>query len=86
MSYLLAFIVTLVYVFTRSFQQLNVTHSRYWWILPTSMIMATMDVTIVSLIVKHDGNVPLLCFSMGLGGGLGSMSATFLHNHWRAMK
>mgnify|MGYP003461028496 CR=1 FL=1 len=75
--YLLVFISSFSYIFLKSFQQGNVTHRQYKWILPTSMCMAILEVFMVSTLAKH--GIGWLVIVVGLGGGLGSISATYLH-------
>ena len=76
--YFVTFMSSFCYIFTKSFQQSNVTHKQYKWILPTSMIMAGMEVFMVSVMAKH--GVGVLVFFVGFGGGLGSIAATYLHD------
>lgn len=83
MTYFSGFLAMLVYVFTRSFQQLNVTHSRYALIIPTSLTMATLDVVLVGMIAGRGAFDPILCLALGFGGGFGSIVAVYLHKHWR---
>jgi hypothetical protein len=78
--YLLTFLSSFIYIFTKSFQQNNVTHRQYAWILPTSMIMATLEVFTVSVLSKH--GLGILVLFVGTGGGLGSMAATYLHHKY----
>ena len=81
LDYLYAFFCTLVYVFSRSFQQKNVQHSKYWFILPTSMVMGVLDVVLITKAAQR-GLDWKLCVAFGLGGGIGSIIAVFIHNHF----
>lgn len=78
LMYLLSFIASFSYIFLKSWQQGNVTHKQYKWILPTSMMMALLEIYTVGVMAKH--GVGVLVFFVGFGGGLGSMAATYLHD------
>lgn len=77
-NYMLAFLASFIFIWTKSFQQLNVVHAKYWWILPTSMFMALTEVYVVATVAKLGWG--WLVFWIGLGGGLGSCSAVWMHN------
>jgi hypothetical protein len=80
--YLALFATTLVYVFLRAFQQKNVMHSKYLWMVPVSYGMGFCDVYIITSIA-HGGHVLwIVALAMGTGGTIGSISATYLHNRW----
>ena len=80
--YLLAFAASFVFIALKSWQQLNVVRRAYWWILPTSMAMAVCEVYVIANVATL--GFGWLVFWVGLGGGLGSTAATYLH--WRLMK
>lgn len=69
------------YVFVRSFQQRNVIHDNYKWILPVSMCMATIDVFIIAYIA-HKGFRLEIVIANGSGGGFGCLLAMYLHKRW----
>lgn len=75
------FFATMAYVALRSWQQLNVVRRRYWWIVPTSMLMAMGDVFLITAFARS-GWVWSVILSAGVGGGLGSLAATVLHHRW----
>lgn len=77
-DYTAVFFVSFAYVALRSWQQLNVVHRKYWWIVPTSLLMATADVFIIANIAQTGWGWIALAY--GLGGGLGSIGATYLHH------
>jgi hypothetical protein len=77
MKYILAFISSFAFVGLKSTQQLNVVHKEYWWILPTSLLMAACEVYIVSTVARNGWG--WLVLAIGSGAGLGAMLATFLH-------
>lgn len=72
--------VSFMFVGLRAFQQLNVQHGRELWVLPTSLMMALCEVTIVAAIVKA-GLAAVL--PLGLGAGLGCIAAMRLHSRMR---
>lgn len=76
-TYLLAFLASFVFVFLKSWQQQNVTHRKYWWILPTSMFMAATEVLVIATVVKTGYGLTVI--AIGLGAGLGAMLATYIH-------
>ena len=84
--YLTAFLASWIYVFTRSFQQLNVMQARYWFILPTSLVMGTLDVFLIGRVAARGEFDPWLCLAFGLGGGVGSMIAVWGHNKLMKLK
>jgi len=79
LMYLLAFLSSFGFVFLKSFQQLNVVKKTYSLIVPTSMLMAGMEVYVVAT-TSRNGWQWLLVFLIGLGSGLGSLSAVWLHS------
>jgi ABC-type transport system involved in cytochrome c biogenesis permease subunit len=76
--YLMAFLSSFTYVGLKSFQQLNVAHKKYWMILPISCMMALLEVWSVTVMAKH--GISWLVLFIGVGGGLGSILATYLHD------
>lgn len=76
--YLLAFFASFFYVATKSMQQLNVVHRKYWWIVPTSFVMAALEVYVVASMAQKGWG--WLVFWVGLGSGLGSLIATWIHS------
>lgn len=81
MTYLLAFAVSFVYVALRAFQQLNVQHDRYKWIIPASLGMALCEATIIVQIVNQGITLAL---PIGIGASLGCMAAMQLHKRIRS--
>jgi len=77
-NYALAFTSSFIFVALKSWQQLNVVHKKYWWILPTSMAMALCEVYVVATVAKNGWGI--IALAIGLGAGLGSMLATWLHS------
>jgi hypothetical protein len=79
-TYLLAFGASFGYIALKSWQQLNVVHRNYWWIVPTSMAMAAVEVYVVATVARNGWG--WLVFWVGAGSGLGSLCATYLHTKW----
>lgn len=77
-AYALAFVTSFLFVGLKSWQQLNVVHRKYWWILPTSVAMALCEVYVVSTVAKNGWGV--IALVIGVGAGLGSIIATWLHD------
>lgn len=75
------FLSSFIFVALKSFQQLNVQHDRKWLVLPTSFLMAFVEVSIVLSVVRAQSlwtAIPL-----GAGAGLGCLFAMFLHRRIR---
>lgn len=76
-AYTLAFAASFFFVGLKSVQQLNVVHKQYWWILPTSMLMALCETWVIFAMVKNGFGAIVL--ATGTGAGLGAIVATYLH-------
>lgn len=77
----LVFMASFVFIFLKSWQQLNVVHYQLWWIMPTSFAMAVAEVfTVVNMATHGWGWVVI---PVGLGSGLGSLISTILHKRTR---
>jgi hypothetical protein len=77
--YMLVFLSSYIFIGLKSLQQLHVVKKQYAWIVPTSMAMAFVEVYVVATTAKN-GWEWLLVFLIGLGSGLGSLSATYFHS------
>ena len=75
--FLSTFAATFFYVFLRAFQQLNVVHSRYWRIIPSSLGMGFGDVILILLIVKAD--TLWIGATNGIAGALGCYAAMYVN-------
>lgn len=76
MSFVIAFFINVVYIALKAFQQLNVMHHKYLWVMPISLSMAACEVITTKLIVANGGFVFI---PIGIGGGLGCMASMYLH-------
>lgn len=83
------FSINFGYIALKAFQQKNVMHDNYVAMLPTSIGMAYCETfimgTIAVIAVAGNGwiDAAINATAMGLGGGLGSVAATWYHNRLR---
>ena len=66
------------FVFFKAFQQRNVAFDHYVPVIPTSMLMAAVEVYIIASIATR-GYSFLLVLSIGGGAGVGALLAMYLH-------
>jgi hypothetical protein len=71
----------LAYVAGRAFQQLNVQHDRFWWVPPTTAMMAVCEVVSVTSIVR--ANSLWVVLPLAAGSTLGCWFAMWLHKRMR---
>lgn len=76
--YLSAFAASFIFIFLKAFQQLNVVHSNWWWVVPTSMAMAFVEVYVVASIATTGWGLEIV-LAIGLGSGLGAIASMFIH-------
>lgn len=76
-TYSLAFVSSYVFVGLKSFQQLNVARGAYRWVLPVSFAMSACEIYVVAAVVMTGWG--WIIAPVGLGAGLGAMSAMLLH-------
>lgn len=87
MKFALAFVASFFFVGLKSWQQLNVVHKKYLWIMPTSVLMAfcelfTIGVTALTVVQYGIGwTAAAMALCIGVGSGAGSTCATWLHSH-----
>jgi hypothetical protein len=82
MNYAFAFGASYVYIWAKATQQLQVVNFRYWRIMPMSLVMACCEVFImVNVIRTADSFLGLaaLALCIGIGAGLGCLTAMFLY-------
>jgi hypothetical protein len=85
--YALSFVVSFFYIGVKSIQQLNVSQKLYWLIPPFSILMALLEVYVVSTISKNGmEGLMELALALGLGGGFGSVCATYMHDKFLEKK
>jgi hypothetical protein len=76
-----AFCASFLHVSLRAFQQLNVQHDRFRWVLPCSLLMGLTEVAGVLLIVQSESF--LIFLPLGCGGAAGCWLAMFVHKELR---
>jgi hypothetical protein len=78
--YILAFFASYLFVGLKSAQQLHVVHQHYVMILPTSLLLAATEVYVIATVAQN--GYGWIVLAIGLGAGLGSMTATYLLNKY----
>lgn len=81
LSLFAAFGASFLFVFLKAFQQRNVAFDHYRWIMPVSLGMAATEVYVIAQVVNYGWHI-LLVLSVGLGAGLGALSAMVLHRKY----
>ena len=82
-------LASMVYVFLKVQQQLNVVHNRMGWVLAVSYGMAACEVLLVGVIAVAAVNAAsmmeqaLLIFQIGTGAGLGAVASMVIHRRMR---
>lgn len=77
----LVFITSFVFIFLKSWQQLNVAFYQLVWIVPTSFAMATAEVYTVFNMAHYGFGWVIV--PIGIGSGLGSLTSTIIHKRMR---
>lgn len=78
---ILLLFTTFAFIALRAFQQLNVQHDRFWWIPPTTALMAVCEVISITSIIKAGSMWAVL--PLAVGGTLGCWFAMSLHKYLR---
>jgi hypothetical protein len=81
MTYIVIFFATFSYVMFRAFQQRNVAFDNHKWIIPTSYIMAMIDIYIVATVAREGWSIPLVLVN-GTAGALGCICAMWFHKRF----
>ena len=81
MIYLVAFAAQFAFIFMKAFQQRNVVFDHFGLVVPTSMVMGMFEVLVWASVIKAiaTGSIILVGLSIGIGGGLGAVSAMKTH-------
>ena len=79
--FLSVFAANFAFIFLKAFQQRNVIHNNYGWVVVTSNVMAVFEVYVVASVAKH-GVELWLVLALGFGGGTGCLAAMLLHNRF----
>lgn len=77
----LAFSAAFIFVFLKAFQQLNVAHGQYLWVLPVSMSMAVCEVYVTWQAATQGWG--WIVIPVGLGSGFGAMLGMWIHSRLR---
>ena len=77
MLYILIFFASFGFVATKAFQTLNIAKGHHTAILPTSFAIVTMEVFIVTEMVRS--GVGWIVLPLGFGGALGCWFSMWLH-------
>ena len=72
------FVNSFIFIFLKAFQQLNVTKGHYMWVLPTSMMMAVVEVWLVAKMAELGWG--WIIFPVGFGAGMGAMASMWVHD------
>ena len=78
MTLWLLFFASFVFIFLKAFQQRNVAFNHDWWVLPTSLCMAAVEVYLI-VEVAREGYGFGIWLAVGMGSGLGALAAMHLH-------
>lgn len=79
-TYILAFLASFFFIFLKAIQQQNITHAKYSWMVPTSMLMAGVELYVVATIAKS--GYGWVALAVGLGAGFGAVVATWIHSKY----
>ena len=69
------------FIFLKAFQQRNVAYDNHYLIIPTSFVMAIVEVYVIAQIAINGFSVPLVA-AVGVGGGTGALCAALAHKRW----
>lgn len=74
-----------VFIFLKAFQQRNVAFLHYWAVVPTSFLMAVVEVGVIGAVAieatnaEHFIDLWRMILAIGLGGGLGCAASMYIH-------
>ncbi len=77
-----------IFVFFKAFQQRNVSFEHYKWIMPIAYCMAITEILVYSIVAIKAVSVTSafemipMVFTVGTGGGLGALIATWVHHRY----
>ena len=77
---LTAGVASAAFVFLKAFQQRNVAFDNYIAVMPISFLMACTEVYVIGSVAARGWHFPLVA-ALGIGAGLGCISAMYLHHH-----
>lgn len=82
-EYVLLFVCYFVFIGLRAFQQINVQNHQLMLVVPTSLLMAAMEVFVITTLAKQ-GYGLVLVLVYGVSAGLGSLTAMHIQKWYRA--
>ncbi len=81
-----------LFIFLKAFQQRNVAFMHYGWVVPTSLLMGTVEVGVIGVIaLKATAAASYLAMwpfvlAIGIGGGLGAVASMYIHHRYLGRK
>lgn len=75
------FIASYAFIFLKAFQQRNVAFDNYLLIIPISLAMAFTEFYVFANFIEHGYSIWLVSI-IGLGSGLGALTAALFHKKW----
>jgi hypothetical protein len=86
LNFALAWIVSLVYVGAKAYQQRVVQHAQYLRMPLMSYVMAFCEVFVITIVSRHYDDawsLAALAACIGTGAWMGSMLGTYVHERGR---
>lgn len=77
-NYTLLGLSSFVFIFLKAFQQRNVAFDHYSWIIPVSLLMALVEIYVITSVVAIGYNL-ISVFCVGFGAGVGALVAALTH-------
>lgn len=81
MTLLAAFAAAFLFVALRAFQQKNVQGDHYVLVIPVSIAMAASEAVVIVNIARAGWDLGLV-LAVGVGSGLGCVTAMLIHNRY----
>lgn len=84
-NYLLLALTYFIFIGLRAFQQINVQERKRTFVIPTSMLMAAVEVYALTSLVKLGYGLATVV-AYGTSAGLGSLTAMYIHDKYNDYK
>lgn len=81
MKYLIMFAANFFFILLKAFQQRNVAFDNYVAVLPTSFLMAIVEVYVIASVAHQGWSIPVVV-ALGFAGGTGALSAMIIHKRF----
>lgn len=78
MTYIALAVASFIFIFLKAFQQRNVAFNHYLAVIPTSLLMAVVEVFAIAEIAAEGWSIPVV-LAVGMASGLGALTAMGLH-------